>query len=409
MIRMRFVTVLAALILFAALLPADHTDTLPLGPEGRRLMLRTVEAGRIVDTRTGKEVTLAEIADRAAGADVVVVGEYHDSPACHAFQRDLVRAMGAKYPRTVVGFEFFLQGTDDSALAAWLRGEGAEADLLRAVGWYEKTSMHYGYTRMVMAAAKEAGLEAIGLNAPRSLVRRVAGGGLKALSRSERSRFAHVDRKNPRHRHFIQQVFGAAALRLPPWFDRIYAAQTCWDSVMAASICNYLAARKGKGSKGVIIAGAAHVAHGLGIPFRYRLGKRRAKLITIVPVRVAAVDEGAEGHPMLKMMAKNMPPVGVFSAGIADYVLGLPAEEEKMFPALDVSGYMEEDVFVVDKVGEDGLPARLGLRKGDRIMSVDGNPVTSQAELRLLLGMQRDTPPRIRLERDLKPVEDEVK
>ncbi|MBN1196662.1 MAG: ChaN family lipoprotein, partial [Candidatus Aminicenantes bacterium] len=208
--------------------------------------------------------------------------------------------------------------------------------------------------------------------------------------------------------HFIQQVFGAAALRLPPWFERIYTAQTCWDAVMAASMRAFLASRPGKGKKGVIIAGSAHVAYGLGIPFRYRLGKRRARLLTIVPVRVKTGDEGAEEHPMLKMMAKNMPPVGVFSAGIADYVLGLPAEEEGL-PSLDVSGHEDDGVFVVDKVGEESLPHQLGLRKGDRVLAVDGQAVTSQAELRLLLGMERETPPHVRLERVPQPAAEEGK
>jgi S1-C subfamily serine protease len=171
---------------------------------------------------------------------------------------------------------------------------------------------------------------------------------------------------------------------------------------MAASMHDFLASRPGKGKKGVIIAGSAHVAYGLGVPFRYRLGKRRARLLTIVPVRVEKQDEDAASHPMLKMMAKNMPPVGVFSAGIADYVLGLPAEERGL-PSLDVSGHEEDGVFVVDKVGEESLPHRLGLRPGDRILRVDDKPVSSQAELRLLLGMDRETPLRVRLERALKP------
>ncbi|HDP95539.1 MAG TPA: hypothetical protein ENN40_09300 [Candidatus Aminicenantes bacterium] len=403
MTRIAVVATMIILLMIPAALRAEHTDTLPLGPKDRNLVLRTVEAGQILDTRTGKEVTIAKIARRAANADVVMVGEYHDSMACHLFQRDLIREIGKMSPQTVVGFEFFQQGKDDAALAAWSRKEGNEADLLRATNWYGGTSMHYGYTRPVMQVIRETGLAVIGLNAPRALVHRVAGAGLDALGPGERRRFAYVERKNTEHRYFIQQVFGAAALRLPPWFERIYAAQTCWDAVMAASMRNILASRPGKGKKGVIIAGSAHVAYGLGIPFRYRLGKRRARLLTIVPVRVEKQDEDADSHPMLKMMAKNMPPVGVFSAGIADYVLGLPAEEEKIFPALDVSGHMEEDMFVVDKVGEESLPHQLGLRPGDRVLAVDGQAVTSQAELRLLLGMGRETPPRIRLERVPQP------
>lgn len=403
MTRIAVIATMIILLMIPAALRAEHTDTLPLGPEERRLVLRTVEAGQILDTRTGKEVTIAEIARRAAGADVVMVGEYHDSMACHLFQRDLIREIGKKNPGVVVGFEFFQQGKDDAGLAAWLQAKTDEAGLLRAVGWYKKNSMHYGYTRLVMEAVKETGMAAIGLNVPRALVHRVAGGGLDALIPEERRRFAHVEKSNPEHRHFIQQVFGAAALRLPPWFERIYAAQTCWDAVMATSMREYLASRMNRGKKGVIIAGAAHVAYGLGIPFRYRLGKRRARLLTIVPVRVEKQDEDAASHPMLKMMAANMPPMGVFSAGIADYVLGLPAEEEESFPALDISGHDQDGVFLVDRVGEESLPHQLGLRPGDRILSVDEKPVTSQAELRLLLGMEREAPPRVRLERALKP------
>ncbi|MBN1195878.1 MAG: ChaN family lipoprotein, partial [Candidatus Aminicenantes bacterium] len=190
--RTLLAAVLIVLIAIPAALRAEHTDTLPLGPKDRRLVLRTIEAGQILDTRTGKEVTIAKIARRAANADVVMVGEYHDSMACHLFQRDLIREIGKMSPQTVVGFEFFQQGKDDAALATWSRKEANEADLLRATNWYGATSMHYGYTRPVMQAIREAGLTAIGLNAPRALVHRVAGGGLDALGPGERRRFAHV-------------------------------------------------------------------------------------------------------------------------------------------------------------------------------------------------------------------------
>lgn len=400
MTRPLIITTLVVSLLIPAVCGASDTDTLPLGPKDRRHRLATVEVGQIIDTGTGKVVTMAEILQRCGKADLVVVGEYHDSLACHEFQRDLIAALAGKKERELmVGFEFFRRG-DDPALAEWSAGSLEEVDLLRKTGWYEGTSMNYGYTRPVMDVIREHGIGVIGLNLPRIDIRRVASSKPGSLTPEESRLFRHLKRKNPEHHFYIQHIFGSAAIRLAPWFERIYPAQTCWDTIMAASMHEALRRKENRKRLGVIIAGSAHVAYGLGIPFRYRQDHRRAKMITIVPVRVEKPGEDdGPGHPMLKMMSANMPPAAAFTCSIADYVIGVPGPGEDALVPIDVSGHMDETVFVVDRVGEGSVLDAAGIRKGDRILSINGIPVTSQSELRILLGTERKTPPRIRLER----------
>ena len=114
---------------------------------------------------------------------------------------------------------------------------------------------------------------------------------------------------------------------------------------MAESMRLALARPEFRGYKGVIIAGSAHVAYGLGIPWRYRLRDKRAKILTLVPVTVAAKkkEDGEEENPMVKALAGQMQPAAVFSRGLADVVFAVAAEEKPYFAEAGFSGKMNAD------------------------------------------------------------------
>ncbi|MBN2346978.1 MAG: ChaN family lipoprotein, partial [Candidatus Aminicenantes bacterium] len=232
------------------------------------------------------------------------------------------------------------------------------------------------------------GLKAVGLNVPRELIRRVAKNGTAGLSAGEKSLFPGVERGDSQHEFFIRSTLGDFAVQMPMWFRGIYAAQKCWDTVMAESMRRALARPGLRGHKGVIIAGSAHVAYGLGIPWRYRRADRSARILTLVPVQVAAdkKESGAEENPMVSALAGQLKPAAVFSRGLADVVFALSAESKPHFAEAGFSGRMNaEGTVEVERVSEGSPAAAAGLKKGDRILAVDGMPVKSLEELRLLL------------------------
>jgi uncharacterized iron-regulated protein len=388
------ITIFFAMIIFlatAAWAAEDNMlDQLPIGASPHRLAMAVLEAGRAMDTATGVETDIASLVRRYRDRDVFVIGEYHDSQACHAWQKDFLEALAREHAPLVVGFEFFNRD-DDPVLALYLERKIDEAELLQRTGWYERGSLNFGYTRLVLEAVKRLGLKAVGLNVPRELVKRVAKKGFSSLSAPEKALFPGAERSHPEHEYFIRGTFGEFAVRVPPWFRNIYAAQKCWDVVMADSMRRALSRPGFRNHKGVIIAGSAHVAYGLGIPWRYRLLSGRAKVTTFVPVTVPVEkkDAGEEENPMVKALSGQMPPAALFSRGLADVVFAVAAEEKPFFAEAGFSGKLNGDgVLEVERVAKDSPAEKCGLKDGDLVLAVDGAPVRTLEGLRLILAQK---------------------
>ena len=372
--------------------PADEKalDALPIGASAQRLELAVLPAGRIMATAAGLEVDLPALVRQNLDRDVFIIGEYHDSYACHAWQKDFIEALAKEYPRLLVGFEFFNR-RDDDALDQYLNGKIGEAELLQKTGWYQRGALNFAYTRLVLETVKKLGLKAVGLNVPRELVSRVAKGGLAKLSAAERVMFPGVGRTYPEHEYFIRSTLGEFAVQVPLWFQNVYAAQKCWDTVMAESMRLALARPEFRGRKGIIIAGSAHVAYGLGIPWRYRLRDKRAGILTLVPVMVGAKksENDEEENPMVKALAGQLKPAAVFARGLADVVFAVAAEEKPYFAEAGFSGKMNADgLFEISLVRKDTPAEKSGVKKGDLILALDGVPVKTLEGLRLILAQK---------------------
>ena len=365
-------------------------DRLPIGTSPQRLILAALEAGKAMETAGGVESDIASLVRRTRDRDVFVIGEYHDSYACHAWQKEFIEALAAENPRLVVGFEFFTRD-DDPALALYLEGKISEDELLQKTGWYKRGALNFGYTRLVLTAVKRLGLKAVGLNVPRELVNRVAKGGLAKLSVAERGMFPGIERTLSEHEYFVKSTLGEFATQVPLWFRNVYSAQKCWDVIMAGSMRRALSRPGYRGCKGVIIAGSAHVAYGLGIPWRYRLLDERAKIVTLVPVTVPAKkkENGGEENPMVKALAGQMKPAALFSRGLADIVFAVVAEEKPFFAEAGFSGKLNAaGIYEVDRVAKESPAETAGLRAGDLILAVDGVPVKTLEGLRLVLAQK---------------------
>lgn len=203
--------------------------------------------------------------------------------------------------------------------------------------------------------------------------------------------FPGAERSDPEHEYFVRSTLGEFAVQVPLWFQNIYAAQKCWDTVMAESMRLALARPGFRGCKGIIIAGSAHVAYGLGIPRRYRLRAPGAKVLTLVPVTVTPkkADDGAEANPMVKALAGQLKPAAIFARGLADIVFAVAADDKPYFAEAGFSGKLNGDGFYeIDRVGKKTPADQQGLKKGDLILALDGVPVKSLEGLRLVLAQK---------------------
>ncbi len=111
----------------------------------------------------------------------------------------------------------------------------------------------------------------------------------------------------------------------------------------------------------VILAGSGHIAQRSGIPRR---------LVRRIPVSTAIV--------LLDWRGELGPELG-------DYLL---LTEERRLPAAGKMGAMlreDEGQLEIVSCGSGSACQDAGLKKGDRIVSIGGEPVTSMADLKLLM------------------------
>jgi uncharacterized iron-regulated protein len=370
----------------------SNHDILPLGPSKYKFIIEKIEQDQVIRTDTGKVVTLEDIVNQNPDTDVFIIGEAHDNYQCHTWQRDFIEALHKRYPKIIVGFEFFWRD-DNPILEQWRKGQITEDEVIKKTGWYKRGAQNYGYTRLVMDILKKHRIKAIGLNVPRSILRTVSRKGFDQLSPEEKKLFPTLNIPNPEHEYFIKSIFGTFATQVPMWFKNIYAAQRCWDVVMAESMHETLAKKEYNGYKGVIIAGSNHVAYKLGIPFRYQKAAPEAKITTIVPIlmpkeKKEEEEEEEEAHPMMKMMGKSLQPAAVFSRGIADYVFAADQPLHHYFPVIGFTLAEKKGKFVVTRVKKKSIAEKNGINKEDQITAVDGVEITSLEQLRSLIAQK---------------------
>jgi uncharacterized iron-regulated protein len=375
-----------------ALHAQSQHDTLPLGPSKHKLIIDKIEHDEIIQTETGKKITIEDIINQNPDTDVFIIGEAHNNYQCHTFQRDFIEALYKKHPKIIVGFEFFWR-EDNEILEQWRNSQVTEEELIHKTGWYDRGGQNYGFTRLIMDPIKKHRINVIGLNVPRSILRTVSRKGFDNLPKEEKELFPTFDIPNPEHEYFIKSVFGVFAVQVPFWFNNVYNAQKCWDVVMAESMRQTLAKEEFAGYKGIIIAGSNHVAYNLGIPFRYRKAEKNAKLTTIVPILLPKEkkddeEEDEEMHPMMKMMAKSMNPASIFSRGIADYVFSAVQPAYSHFPVIGFTVKEKDGKLVVTNVKKKSIAEKNGIGKDDQIIAVDGVELKTLGQMRLLISQK---------------------
>lgn len=125
------------LVLGVLLLAACQTSPPPLpawqSPEGRE----HPQLGQIIELRSGALLTPAQLLERLAGAERVLVGERHDNPDHHALQLWLLRALAGEREQGSLLLEMLNpdQQSRVDAVRNQLAAGQIPADILQALAW----------------------------------------------------------------------------------------------------------------------------------------------------------------------------------------------------------------------------------------------------------------------------------
>jgi uncharacterized iron-regulated protein len=207
-------------------------------------------------------------------ADVVFLGEEHDSGVGHRLQLETLRALHHRGADLVLTLEQFESDVQPS-LDAWLAGELDEERFLAESRPWSNYEEHY---RPILLWAREEGVPVVAANIPRSLARRVSRRGWWSAAGEELAPWGlYLD--EPEYRRRFLEAMGAHGGTESADLERWYQSQCLKDETMAASIAQ-VAGPAGSGRLVVHLCGHFHSDFGLGTVSR--LQRRRPELAVAV-------------------------------------------------------------------------------------------------------------------------------
>lgn len=233
----------------------------------------------------GTRLEWEELARRTRAARVVYVGEGHGRPEHHLLQRDLLAVLADAGP-AVLACEYFPRSLQP-VLDRFNAGALSLEELPAALDWDRTWGHPWPAYAPLFQLCRERGIPVVALNVERVLTDRVRREGLAALPLPELLALPRVELGVTAHRQRVEARLQAVHPLPPEALARYYEAFTLWDEAMAEGVCDLLLRDRRPNLRVLVVAGAAHIETGTGVPDRVT---RRAPLPRLV---VVADSEGA--------------------------------------------------------------------------------------------------------------------
>jgi hypothetical protein len=230
----------------------------------------------------------------------------------------------------------------------------------KGIEYYDRWRFDYRLYRPIIEYARANGIPVVALNAAKELTAEVGRVGIDALPDTLRTELPDsYDFSDTAYEGALREMFKMHPVGGDGQFERFYQVQLTWDETMAQNVADYLNA--GPDHRMLVLAGKGHVAGRSGIPNRVtrRTGLRGVTVMTF--------DPGSR----------------LFNS--ADYMVLV---NEQSLPASGIMGVMldERDEGVVVTDFGSGSPAEAaGVRKGDSIVAINGQPVRSFVDVKVLM------------------------
>jgi uncharacterized iron-regulated protein len=244
-------------------------------------------AGKIIDTKTGQEISFEAMIASLSSANQVYVGEIHDDKLQHEAQLWVLKALFYQRPGQVaVGMEMF-QRPFQPVLDLYVAGEIGEKAMIRETQYEQRWGYDFSLYRGILRFSLDHGVPVVALNAPTELVKKISKGGIEGLTPEERQQVPELDLNDAAHKARIKASFDEHPHGGN--FDKFYTIQTLWDETMADSAVNFLKPLNGQVQM-VIIAGHGHTDHGNGIPLRVKRRLPNDNFKIVVPMTIRGKD-----------------------------------------------------------------------------------------------------------------------
>ncbi|MEM7105644.1 MAG: ChaN family lipoprotein [Bacteroidota bacterium] len=250
----------------------------------------------IYETASGETITLEQVAEACAKADIVFFGEQHDDSIAHALQNELLQLLYAKRAgKVALSMEMF--ETDvQHILDEYLNDQILESFLYKDARTWSNYETDY---KPMVDFAKEKGISVVAANAPRRYVRIVSRNGMEALNglpKSAKKLLPKLPYKVLEGRYqdkFFDLMGGHGGGRMM----NIYHSQNLWDASMANAIFNYW--RKHKDELVYHLCGRFHSDEKLGTVKHLLERKSKLNVVTISCFGKDQEDDSPEWYRQL--------------------------------------------------------------------------------------------------------------
>jgi uncharacterized iron-regulated protein len=271
-------------------------------------------ASTAINFSSGQQQILRSIAP----ANIIYLGEFHDSASDHADQLAILDYLRQQKSSSglAIGLEMF-QKPYQPIIDQYLAGKISEQQLVAQTEYEKRWGWPWENYAPLLQFAKANQIPVIALNTPTEVLRKVSKGGLDSLQAADFQYIppaSEINKSNLTYRDLILESYQqhkAQALATSPDFDRFYTAQLLWDETMAATAAEFY--QQHPQTQLVVIAGQAHIRYGYGIPDR--VSRRLAKTVLKKSVILSSdetsneIQEKSIADFLFRPMQKKKPPL----------------------------------------------------------------------------------------------------
>ncbi|MFA5793917.1 MAG: ChaN family lipoprotein [Candidatus Brocadiia bacterium] len=350
--------------------------------------------GKIYDLRNKKFVSFDEMMDDAAKANVVYVGETHDSVPHHQMQEKVLKAVyerNSKTRKISIGMEMF-QRPYQSFLDDYIAKKIDEKEMLRKTDYYSRWSFEWMMYQPMVTFSYEKGLKVVALNAPAEISKKVARSGLKVLTPEERKSLPEkIDINDKEHRFYIYERFRPhiqMGMFTEENFQSFYESQCVWEDTMADSVASFFRGLDKDAASGqmVVFVGGGHIMFRFGIPERAKW-RTQFDYRTILGVEISEnkepmnkSEDGNSGVLEILEEHKNSPADYLFFTKVLKIdqirpmlgvILDQPLADKKGMPVKDIA--------------PNSAASKAGIQKDDIIIFVDNQPIADMLDLKFAM------------------------
>lgn len=228
----------------------------------------------IYNTKTGAEVSFADMMQSLSNADAVLFGEEHNDSIGHMLELDVLQRMhqqhGDKLALSLEMFETDVQGIMDEYLAGWISEKNFKKE--------SRSWSNYSDYRPLVQYAQEQHLSVVCANTPARYTNMVTRNGLQALLQLPKAtQKAYlppmpVDTLTGAYYDQFLEVMGGHTV--PNM--QLYQSQNLWDATMSYSITRAM-----KNKVVLHINGRFHSDRYLGTAYRVIQQNKKKKVYTI--------------------------------------------------------------------------------------------------------------------------------